>query len=171
MIELNTFLDSDFERLISWIENEEELIQFAGPIFQYPLTYEQLRLYINKNTRKAFKVCMLSTGEIIGHCELNFQNAIPRLSRILIGNKQHRNKGIGKQIVESMLNIVFSTTDFDYVDLNVFDWNANAIASYKNVGFKVNEGFETTMTVGKDTWKAFNMVIGREEYLSHHHKP
>jgi RimJ/RimL family protein N-acetyltransferase len=164
MIELEPFLEKDFDRFISWIHSEEQLIQFAGPIFSYPLTNEQLTAYIGSDKRKAYKVRLMSTGNIIGHCELNFQNSIPRLSRILIGSKELRNKGIGKHIVTQLLENVFSSTEFDRVNLSVFEWNLNAIASYRKVGFQINKGFETTMIVGDKTWVAYNMIVTKHDY-------
>jgi len=165
MIELEPFLTEDFDRFISWINSEADMVQFAGTIFTYPLTHGQLEKYVGESTRKPFKIRLKLSGEIIGHCELNLRNAVPRLSRIIIGSKQLRNLGIGKQIVKSMLEEVFATTTFDCVDLSVFDWNINAIAAYKAVGFKIMEGQDTIVVVGNQTWKAYTMAIGRIEYL------
>jgi RimJ/RimL family protein N-acetyltransferase len=166
MIELQDFEDCDFDRLITWVKNEEDLIQFAGPIFTYPLTREQLFKYSNDNSRQVFRVRLTSTGEIIGHCELNLQNEIPRLSRILIGDSSFRNKCIGKAIVKCLLNRVFTTTDFENVDLSVFDWNQNAIASYQSVGFKIRHGLETSMNLKEKTWNAYNMIIDKQTYYN-----
>lgn len=164
MIELQTFGEKDFDRLISWIKNKEEMVQFAGPVFTYPLTREQLLKYAGDTTRQVFKVRLISTSETIGHCELNLQNEIPRLSRILIGDRSVRNRGIGKAIIRSLLNRVFTTTEFEKVDLNVFDWNHNAIASYKSVGFEIKPGFETYMEINGETWTACNMIVSKQKY-------
>ncbi len=164
MIQLQDFEENDFNRLITWVKNEEEMIQFAGPLFTYPLTREQLLKYASDSTRQIFKVRLTSTGEIIGHSELNFQNEIPRLSRILIGDSSFRNKGIGKAIVRSLLNRVFTTTDFENVDLSVFDWNHSAIASYESVGFKIRHGLETSMRFKEEIWTAYNMMINKQTY-------
>ena len=166
MIELEPFLEEDFDCFISWIESEEQMIQFAGPIFRYPLTHDQLIAYIGSDKRKAYKVRLKLTGVIIGHCELNFQNAIPRLSRILIGPKELRNKGIGRHIVSKLLDNIFTSTEFDRADLSVFDWNLNAITSYRKVGFKINKGLETIMVVGDQAWNAYNMVINKDDYFN-----
>lgn len=166
MIELQYFLEADFDQFIFWIKNEEEMVQFAGPVFSYPVNHEQLKEYINDRTKRAFKVLLSSTGETIGHCELNLQNPVPRLSRILIGDKSFRNKGIGKEIVRSLLNDVFTTTDFEIVDLSVFDWNRNAIASYQSVGFVINQGLESHMNVKGETWTAYNMIIRKQDYYN-----
>ena len=47
MIKLVQFENTDFDRLISWVYSEEFMIQFAGPIFTFPLTTEQLELYVS----------------------------------------------------------------------------------------------------------------------------
>jgi len=46
MIKLEPFTSKDFLRLINWMDSERELVQFAGPIFSYPLTENQLTEYI-----------------------------------------------------------------------------------------------------------------------------
>ncbi len=46
MIILQKFTSSDFELLKSWVKTEEELIQFAGTIFTFPLSDEQLKQYL-----------------------------------------------------------------------------------------------------------------------------
>jgi len=166
MIELLAFEEDDFDRFIGWIKNEQELVQFAGPLFTYPLTRDQLLNYITDTTRKAFKVRLISTSEIIGHCELNLQKTIPRLSRILIGDPAFRNKGLGREIVRSLLNHIFSATDFEVADLNVFSWNLNAIGSYKSVGFEFNPGARTLVEVDGETWVAENMIISKQQYFN-----
>ena len=102
MIKLEPFTENDFENLISWITSERELVQFAGPIFSYPLTKNQLNDYLTKEDLIPKKIVDIESGEVIGHCELNFLNEFPRLARILIGNKKYRGKGLGKQLVTLM---------------------------------------------------------------------
>ncbi len=53
-----------------------------------------------------YRVKLIDTGRIIGHCELNFENEVPRLSFILIDEKQLGNQGLGKQIIKEMINSV-----------------------------------------------------------------
>jgi len=166
MIILEAFLEEDFDRLISWIKTEEELIQFAGPIFSFPLTRKQLTTYINSGTRQPFKIRLIATNKIIGHCELNFQNSRPRLSRILIGDPNNRNKGIGRAIIKEMLGKLFIDQQFNEADLNVFDWNSNAVASYKKSGFIINTGYDTQMTVNNKIWNAINMTITKKDFIA-----
>lgn len=164
MIQLEIFTAADFDRFISWIDNEEALVQFAGPLFTYPLTHGQLTAYLEQTQKKPFKIRLLETGEVIGHCELNFEKEMPRLSRILIGDKNMRNKGLGKQVVKEMVNRLFSTTEHTAVDLNVFDWNHNAIACYTQLGFRINPEMAGTTEVGGKIWHTHNMVLQKADW-------
>jgi len=166
MIELEKFTKDDFDRFISWIGSEEALIQFAGPLFQYPLSHAQLDNYVAQQKKQPFKVRLIETNEIIGHCELNLERDIPRLSRILIADKGLRNKGIGKSILKKMIDHLFTTTQHTEVDLSVFDWNYNAIACYEKIGFKARPDLNSTMMVSGKNWNAFNMTLSRDDFYA-----
>ncbi|WP_142682830.1 GNAT family N-acetyltransferase [Chitinophaga polysaccharea] len=165
MIQLERFTAADFDRFISWVDNEEALVQFAGPLFTYPLTHEQLTAYLQQTKKQPFKIRLLETGQVIGHCELNFEKEMPRLSRILIGEKSMRNKGLGKQVVKEMVNRLFSTTEHTAVDLNVFEWNHNAVACYTQLGFRINPDMAGTTKVGEAVWNTYNMVLQKADWL------
>ena len=162
MIKLKPFTENDFDILKSWIHSEEELIQFAGPIFSYPLTNEQLRNYIKMPDKVPLKVVLNSTKETIGHCELNFENGNNRLSRILVGNKELRGQKIGEQIVRNMVDLLFLDQTINEVDLNVFDWNKGAIKCYEKVGFKINQNNSDKMTVNGNIWTRLNFILKRK---------
>jgi hypothetical protein len=54
MIQLEKFTKDDFDRFISWIDSEEELIQFAGPLFTYPLSHQQLNNYLTQQKKSPY---------------------------------------------------------------------------------------------------------------------
>jgi RimJ/RimL family protein N-acetyltransferase len=163
MISLEDFEEDDFERFISWIDNEDTLVQFAGTIFNYPITNSQLTSYIKDTARTPLKVKLSESGVAIGHCELNFENAIPRLSRILIGVREFRGKGLGKLIVAQMVERLFASKDCEKVDLNVYDWNHHAIACYKKLGFEIS-GENKNQCPGYKNWKSINMILTKERW-------
>lgn len=165
MIELVTFKEEDFDRFKSWIKSKDELLQFAGPIFTYPLTHEQLITYIHDNRRKSFKIVHTGTDEVIGHCELNLENKLPRLSRILIADSNKRGKGLGKLVVNKMLNKLFIEAGYTSADLTVFDWNTAAIKCYEQVGFQINPATINTQNNNGEEWTALNMVINKEKWI------
>lgn len=159
MIELQPFSEKDFETFKSWITNEDELYQFAGTIFSYPLTNEQLYNYIKMTDKKPLKVVLNSTNKTIGHCELNYENGNHRLSRILIGNKELRGQKIGEQIVRKMVNLFFDNEKTNEVDLNVFDWNKMAIKCYQKVGFKINHNNTKVISINNKNSTLLNMSL------------
>lgn len=162
MIELKPFTENDFDTFKSWIHSEEELYQFAGPIFSYPVTDQQLRDYIQMTDRKPLKVVLIATNKTIGHCELNFENGKYRLSRILVGDKNLRGQKVGEQIVRKMVDLFFQNEQVNEVDLNVFDWNKRAIKCYEKVGFKINPNKTGEMIVKGKVWTKLNMILKRE---------
>jgi RimJ/RimL family protein N-acetyltransferase len=161
MIQLEPFTSSDFSRLISWIDNEEELIQFAGPIFNFPLTKRQLNKYLEDKNRFAFKVVEVNPKQNIGHCEIYLSEQKAKLCRILIGEKSFRGKGLGLQIVNDLLEISFTKFDKSFAELNVFDWNVNAIKCYENAGFVINKNIVKTIEVNGKTWTSLHMTIDK----------
>lgn len=84
MIRLSKLAQTDFDVFKSWIKDKNELLQFAGPMLSFPVTDDQLLNYINDKRRIVYKVILIETNEIIGNAELNFENSLPRLSRILL---------------------------------------------------------------------------------------
>ena len=171
MVQLEKFTKDGFDKFISWINSEEELIQFAGPLFTYPLSDQQLNNYLLHQKKTPFKIRFNETSEIIGHCELNFENKIPRLSRILIGEKSLRNNGIGKLVIHDMVGLIFNTTAYKEIDLSVFDWNHYAIACYKKIGFKIHPELKSSMLVCGKKWNAYNMLLTKDDYFAINLRP
>ncbi|MFT3902849.1 MAG: GNAT family protein [Niabella sp.] len=164
-IKLETFSEADFDTLISWVKDEKELIQFAGPIFNFPLTKEQLHYYLADPKRHVFKVIHNKTNTVIGHCEVYKGNGQTcRLCRILIGNKIFRGKGYGTLLVKLLTEWSFEKLNVNSVDLNVYDFNTSAIKCYENAGFKRTGINEVTTQVNHETWYSYSMTISREDF-------
>lgn len=70
MIRLEPFETNDIPLLISWVDTQEMLLQFSGPVFRFPLTEEQLLENLRAVDRKAFRMIETSSNERIGYCEL-----------------------------------------------------------------------------------------------------
>lgn len=170
MIELIKLKQSDFAIFKSWINNQDELFHFAGPILKFPITDDQLLNYTNDSQRIVYKVVLKESNKTIGNAELNFENPLPRLSRILIGNKTDRNKGLGKILVGKMLEILFYEYNFQQVDLNVFDWNKAAIKCYESVGFVINPDLVYKHNYKNEIWTAINMTISKQNWLDNNSK-
>jgi len=163
-IRLEQFGRENYADLVAWVESEEALMQFAGPLLKFPLTAEQLAVSLSDKNRIAFRVVDNETGQGIGHAEIYLSENSAKLGRILIGNQQHRGKGLGQQIVRLLLDFSFTNFDIQMVELNVFDWNTAAIKCYEKVGFTINPGKTIERKLKDKAWIAINMTIERWRY-------
>lgn len=166
MITLEAFEAHDFERLINWLGSEEILIQFGGPLFSFPLTSAQLLDYKNDKNRLSYKVVELPGREVIGHAELflSEQPEAIKICRILIGAETKRGQGVGQQVINELLKIAFLKLGKEKVELNVYDWNTNAIKCYEKVGFVLNPQKTFQSEVKGKTWTAVNMTISKAHW-------
>jgi RimJ/RimL family protein N-acetyltransferase len=167
MIHLESFSGKDFGLLKTWAANQEELSQFAGTRFVYPLTDEQLLDYLNDPFVHAYKILDDESNNAIGHGEIYIaEDRIPKLCRIIIGDKSFRGKGLGIIIVNELLKLAFKITDSETAELNVYDWNTSAFKCYRNCGFIVNPQKQKTVFVNGKEWVSINMVISKKNFLS-----
>jgi hypothetical protein len=100
MIRLEKFGRDNYGDLISWVDSEETLMQFAGPAFNFPLTPEQLDISLRDKNRIAFRIDSNETNLSLGHSEIYLSEDSAKIGRILIGDVTQRGKGLGQQIVK-----------------------------------------------------------------------
>ena len=163
-IRLGKFNKQNYAGLIAWVESEEDLMQFAGPLLKFPLTPGQLDVPLSDKNRTAFTVISNETNLTIGHAETYLTENTVKIGRILIGDKAHRGKGLGRQVVDLLLDFSFANFNRTVVELNVFDWNINAIKCYEKAGFTINPVKTLERKVNDKTWTALNMVIDKGNY-------
>ncbi len=164
MVQLEKFVKEDYEQLICWIDSAKMLMQFAGPIFVFPLTVAQFDKSLTDANRFAFKVVDSNSKNTIGHAEIYLTDTAAYIGRILVGDKAKRGKGIGEQIVHLLIAHIFSTTDKTIIELNVFDWNTVAIKCYEKAGFTINTGKAFERKIEGQTWIALNMSLGKQKW-------
>jgi RimJ/RimL family protein N-acetyltransferase len=158
MIQLQAFKESDFDKLISWIDSEETLIQFAGTVFKFPLDHLQLRRNMVEENRKIYKVVL--NRKAIGHAELVLnQDKSVKICRLLIGDKKDRGKGYGKEIMNELIHLAFEKYTASYIELNVYAWNLSAVSLYKKLGFNETDKYSESPTVNGEIWKGVHMKL------------
>lgn len=166
MIELQRFEKSDFERLIGWIPDERFLIQWAGPLFRWPLDIEQLQTYLGDSEgeqpkRYIFKAVDSVDGAVVGHIEIRLhghETPTGVLSRVLIGETKHRDNGYGQQMVQLAVEYGFNRLSLDQIDLAVLDFNEAAIHCYQKIGF---EPYEIKESIVPCDGERLNVVMMR----------
>lgn len=165
MIKLTPFKETDFDKLISWIDNEGLLITIAGTVFTFPLTRGQLQKYFEDEKSLSFNI--VEGNEVIGHAEivLSGQN-LYKIDKLIIGDKSKRGKGTGQLAINALLDHAFTQLEAEIVELNVFDWNIAGIKCYEKCGFIMDPAKQATFKSGNETWTALNMKIEKENWLS-----
>lgn len=164
MITLQRFTRKDYSKLISWVDSAETLMQFAGPLFQFPLTEEQLDKSYSDPNRFPFSVIEKSSGVCIGHAEIYLTEFSACIGRIIIGETKLRGKGFGQGIVRQLLDYCFNVLNQKNIELNVFEWNINAIKCYEKVGFAINPDKKHEREINGEKWISLNMTINRQKW-------
>lgn len=172
MITLRPFDRSDFARLIGWVASPAFLLQWAGPLFTYPLDTVQLERYLAESQqerppRMIFTAVEAETGAAVGHIELGKidpRNRSASLSRVLIGDPSRRGKGSGVEMVLRALEIGFDRLGLHRVDLVVFDFNTGAVACYERAGFVIEGRLREARRFGEEYWTLVQMSVLEQEW-------
>lgn len=157
MIALKPFRVEDWKLLKKWTSNESELIQFAGIIFSFPVDQQQVETYLSDSNRTVFRI-ENEHQNTIGIAEIsNIDANVAKLSRILIGEKSNREKGIGTELMTKLTEYAFYTLQKEKIILNVYSWNVGAISCYQKSGFSFTDKPIKLLNVGHEEWKSIQM--------------
>jgi RimJ/RimL family protein N-acetyltransferase len=169
-IALEPFSVHDIDRLMGWIPDASFLLQWAGPTFTWPLTYQQLEndiAALKPNGPHMMFKAVNGAGAVVGHIDVkaidrNHSNAM--LGRILV-SPEHRGQGLGLPLVRAGLHTCFSELKLHRVALRVFAHNTAAITCYQRAGFVI-EGLERQTRRAPDGtwWDAVTMAILDEDW-------
>lgn len=140
------FQKSHFKTLINWIKDEETMLNFAGIGFQYPLTDQQLSNYISKYPQRLLFLGLdeelnpVAYGEIIPQ-----ENNSARLGHLIIGESQNRGQGLGKELIQLLIDESKKQFQITTMDLFLLEGNLAAENCYLSYGFQfVHNDFKIT---------------------------
>jgi len=168
-VQLRPFEPRDYPRLLNAIHSPQELVQWAGPYFHFPLDQAQLEAYRasaqgGTAVRRIYTACD-AAGEPVGHIELNeIDGYSARLCRAFI-NPSLRGRGFGRAMVRRAVRIGFADLGLRRIDLGVYDFNTAAIRCYMLEGFVKEGHLRMARPVGDEIWSTDLMAILRDEWL------
>jgi RimJ/RimL family protein N-acetyltransferase len=172
MIRLEYFGRDDFKQLISWINNEELLMNWSGSMFRFPLSEESLEWYIEDTnvlpgSEAYIYKAVDENGRVVGHISLggiSEKNRSARISRVLVGNTEERGKGVCYEMVKALLKIGFEELQLHRIALGAYDNNKAAIRCYEKAGLKI-EGIHRDVLLYKGNyWSMIEMAILESEW-------
>lgn len=150
--------------LLSWVPSKAELLRFAGPVFQYPLTHSQLITNLDDPSRYAY---VLEAGEeMTGYGEIYLKPQCIHLARLIIGPEENRGKGFGTQLVQHLLQEGFRRFPREHAELNVYLNNPAAVRCYEKLGFKEKPGLRAIVKIDGEDWEGMRMIRARQPLQS-----
>lgn len=171
-VKLIEFSIKDFAILKKQIPNAEFLLQWAGPEYTYPLTWEQMKCKIDEKDNDGEKKTWLytavnDTGNIpVGHIQLSTSDKINKIAKVgsVLIFTEWRGLGYGKALMKSVLNICFNDKKMNESQLGVFDFNKTAIKCYKQIGFKEYAFEHNAREINGKKWNLIRMKMDKTEY-------
>ena len=159
-MEIRETVQDDYEGICQLITSEEELF-LVYPKGTYPLNLEQLEHL--KEVRQKLTVAT-ERLQVIGFANLyDFVPGRHAFIGNLIVDKDFRKRGIGKEMVDYMLGLVFHQHDLPEARISVFRDNIPAFNLYSDFGFHL---FETTdlKNFKGERVNLLHMKLSRTEY-------
>lgn len=135
----------DLPEINRW-RNDPELVAYLGSPFRYINMDTDEEWFENYQAHRSEQVRCAITDEadrILGLVSLVGINQIQQLAsfHLMIGNKEHQNKGMGSFAVQEILKHAFMNLNLHRVELGVLEDNARARHLYEKSGF-VLEGIK-----------------------------
>ena len=168
-MKLERFRLKHLPKVLSWINSEAQMVQWAGPAFAWPLTQKQLREHLRAARTKPvslYPFAWTHRGTILGYCELAQYNprwGLAILSRVLIAPGR-RHEGLGRRMVSQAVRFGFEELGLHRIGLSVFDFNRAAIRCYASVGFTLEGTLRQSARVGNSYWNCHVMSLLRTEW-------
>jgi RimJ/RimL family protein N-acetyltransferase len=164
---LRPFTKKDLSHIQRW-SNDAELRKLTGeiaPISQAEAQkfYKELR---SDETRAWYTIVLKKEKRVIGEAGLlrMFKPWRNTDMTIIIGEKDARGKGYGKEAGHLLLTYAFQHLGFHRISVGVVGFNENAIKFWKSLGFK-KEGIHREEYYGDNKYSDFIMMsILENEY-------
>lgn len=160
----------DLIKLTEWAADEKTLIQWCGPVFNFPLTLNQLQKYFeetkgNEPSRLIFK-SVNGDNIITGMCEIGAidrKNNTATLCRIFVDPK-FRGIGIADKLISYVINYAFNNLQVRRLELKVYTFNSAAIKCYERLGF-VREGIKRKVSHYKnELWDVYMYSLLKDDW-------
>lgn len=169
LVRLRELRIDDAETCLGWVNDLSVARKIYGGA-PMPATIENERDFLRAVTGKKHDQNHFAienpAGEFIGVCSYTGVDWTNRTCSIgwFIGEDAHRGRGYGTDMIKLMLDICFLEMDMHRVELNVFEYNTDAIRLYERLGF-VREGAErrSVYSMGR-RWDEIKMSMLRREY-------
>jgi RimJ/RimL family protein N-acetyltransferase len=165
-ISLRPFLTEDFPFIEECIK-DPEVIKFTGSTTEYnrEATIDWYNTRNEQKDRLDLAIVDQSLHILVGEIVVNLydNNKESMNFRILIGPRG-RNKGLGTEATQLMIDYVFNNTELKQLTLSVYDFNPRAKKVYEKLGFIVESIDKNDLEFEGEWVDSINMVLLREDW-------
>ena len=138
-LRLRSATDADYLQIASWIPDADACERWAGPGVAFPFQPSELqRLLAGEDI---VSCCLVAArGELLGFGQyLPRPRKVVHLMRIIV-SPARRGEGIGRVLCEQLMARAVDATGASAVSLNVYADNEPALALYRSLGFRRDNG-------------------------------
>lgn len=173
MIQLKELSIEDAWDLVRWVRDgdRDDLYQWAGPGYTFPLTLTQLeeRMAMGQGSKGLTLYGVYSSGshKCIGTVELTLDQSRPKVGSLgrLYLEKASRGKGYCGHILKAVCQEFFEGLGGDQLFLKVFHFNEVAIRCYEKSGFKKVQYEENVYQSQGGPWHRYYMQLRKEQWI------
>jgi RimJ/RimL family protein N-acetyltransferase len=156
-LRFRAFRASDAQALVSWARTPDELLQWAGPRFRFPLDVRQLAAYADTTGEDRHVVSAVAArAAVVGHLELTVlpEHELGRVGCFGVAPRV-RGQGVGTRLMRWLIAFAFDELSLHRLELDVFSFNEPARRLYTHAGFR-QEGL---------SWHARKASAGRWDLI------
>jgi RimJ/RimL family protein N-acetyltransferase len=157
---------ADARALMSWAGSADELLQWAGPKFSFPLDEEQLRAYAEGASDSRHLISGVNeSGEVVAHAELNLlpQHRLGQVRRVAVA-PEGRGQGIGRALMNRVVQLGFDELGLHRIELVVFSFNEPARRCYEAIGFREEGRAREARVATNGFWDLIHMALLEDSY-------
>lgn len=128
----------DYPLFTKWLNDRNISDNLGNTSMVYTMDLEKKWMETECDSSVRFSIVKKDNDELIGSCSLMKVNNINRTCTIgiFIGEEKYRHNGYGTDAIKLLLSFAFDIYNMNNVDLQVFDFNKDAIECYKKIGFR-----------------------------------
>ena len=157
----------DAEKYVEWFAdfNLSDYLSKSKDLMNVEIEREWI-INTQKNREYNFAIISAESDELIGNCGLMNFSQIDGTAEIgiFIGNDDYRNKGIGAEVLNLLLDYGFNYLNLHNITLKVLSFNERAMKCYKKVGFKEFGRRRESNYINGKYYDEVHMDILRDEF-------
>lgn len=122
------------QQIMTWFDNEENLLKWSGPNFRYPYTFETFEQDLQQDKLQSYALVSLD-DELMAFGQFYLRLGRCHLGRLVV-SPDFRGQGVAGLLMSSLCEIGHRELDTTESSLFVLADNNSAISAYEKFGFK-----------------------------------